>query len=325
MDFRVINVGTEDQPDIVSVPDPERYDYISDGKQEGWLDKLDDRSLFFPIQTVVEMLKKAGDIPVTAISPLISDAFSYVRSRTEAIVSGLTNGVQDRVFRNITNEELASLAERQEFFVIASIDLVGSTTLSQPVDAKLWARVIQVYSREVARLCVLFHGRPLKFMGDGVLLYFHAGSRIRRHDLASDCALSLRDLVLYGMNPALSELGLPEIACRLGVDSGDAYVATIGDSGSTNQMDIIGHAVDIATKVEKLAGPNEICIGEAAKRNVHTMWLKHCVPVSLPTDWEHKDQATGKAYGVYRLDIPAVETDEFGLRLTSNMKRSWDR
>jgi class 3 adenylate cyclase len=289
---------------MVSIPDPDRYQFIDDGPRRGWLDTLDGRDLFFSFDIVVDMLKKAGNLPVSALSPLISDAPSYVRSRADAIVDELNSGVQDRVFRNITNEELATLADREEFFVIVSIDLIGSTILSQSVDAKLWARIIQVYSSEVARLCVLFHGRPLKYMGDGVLLYFHDGSAIRRHDLASDCALSLRDLVLLGINPALKKLGLPEIGCRIGVDSGDAYVMTIGDSGTTNQMDIIGHTVDIATKVEKRAGVNEICIGEAAKRKLHTMWLKHAVPLSLPTDWPYRDEGSGEPYGVYRLDIP---------------------
>jgi class 3 adenylate cyclase len=250
------------------------------------------------------MLAKAGDLPITEITPLVSDALSYVRSRAHSISEALRKGSHDPLFRNISNEELADLAEQQEFFVIVSIDLIGSTQLSQSLDAKRWARVIQVYSREVSRLCLLFHGRPLKFMGDGILVYFHEGSRIRRHDLAADCALSLRDLVLLGMNPALRQFGLPEISCRIGVDSGEAYVMTIGDSAATNQIDVIGHAIDISTKVEKMAGRNEICIGEAARQKLHTMWLKHTVPLNLPPGWPHREHQSGKAYGVYRLEIP---------------------
>lgn len=308
MDFQVVNMGSPEKPDFVSIPDPDRYEYVNDDQREGWFDKLDSRKLFFPIEIVIDMLQRASRMPISEIAPTISDAPGYVRSRTEAIVDALQNGVGDTVFRNITNEELASLAERREFFVIVSVDLVGSTTLSGSIDLKTWARIIQVYSREIAQLCALFHGRPLKFMGDGVLMYFHEGSKIRRHDLASDCALSVRDLVLFGMNPALKRLGLPEISCRIGVDSGEAVVLAIGDSGTTNQIDVIGHAVDIATKVEKLAGRNEICIGEAAKRKLHTMWLKHAVPVQLPSHWEHRDESSGEAYGVYLLDIPIEST-----------------
>jgi class 3 adenylate cyclase len=166
---------------------------------------------------------------------------------------------------------------------------------------------ILVYSRELARLCALFHGRPLKFMGDGILVYFPIGSHIRRHDLASDCALSVRDVVLIGINPALEKLGLPKIGCRIGVDSGDAYIVTIGDSGTTNQMDLIGHVVDIATKVEKLSGRNEICVGEAAVRQLHTMWLRNVISLQLPEDWPYRDNASGEPYRVYKLDVPVEE------------------
>jgi class 3 adenylate cyclase len=305
IDFQIVNIGTEENPEIVSIPDPDRYEYINDGTDEGWLDKLDGRHLFFPIATIARMLTKSGDLPATQISPLIADAHDYIKSRTSDILIALQEGIHGATFRNITNKELATLRENKEFFVIASLDLIGSTELSQSVSAEQWARIIQVYSREVARLCMLFHGRPLKFMGDGILLYFHIGSAIRRHDLAADCALSLRDLILFGMNPPLKQLGFPELSCRVGVDSGDAYVITIGDSESLSQIDIIGHAVNIATKVEKQAGPNEICIGEAAKRKLHTMWLKHVVPLPPPAGWPYRDQDSGELYGVYKLNIPA--------------------
>lgn len=305
VDFRFVNIGTEQDPEIVSILDPRRYDYVNDGKREGYLDTLDDRRLFFSMEIIKEMLVRAKGMPLKNTAPLISDAQGYIRSRRGTILDALRDGISNLTFRNITNEELAGLAGRREYFVVASIDLVGSTKLSRSVDPKLWGRVIQVYSREVARLCALFQGRPLKFMGDGALLYFPIGTTIRRHDLASDCALSLRDLVLIGINPGLRELGLPEIGCRIGVDSGEAYVLTIGDSGTCNHMDIIGHAVDIATKVGKLAGRDEICIGEAAARQLHTMWLSQAVRLVLPADWPYRNESSGELYGAYRLEIPA--------------------
>jgi class 3 adenylate cyclase len=304
IDFRFVNVGSEEDPEIVSILDPDRYEYVNDGRFEGYRDMLDDRRFRFTMESIRELLLKSADMPLSNIAPVIGDVRGYILSRQAEITEGLRDGFSNVVFSNISNDELAALAGRKEYFVIASIDLVGSTELSQTVEPQLWSRIIQVYSREIARLCALFHGRPLKFMGDGILVYFPTGSQIRRHDLASDCALSVRDVVLLGINPALAHLGLPEIGCRIGVDSGDAYIVTIGDSSTTNQMDIIGHVVDIATKVEKLAGRDEICVGEAAVRQLHTMWLKHVIPLELSADWPYRDNASGKPYRVYKLDIP---------------------
>jgi hypothetical protein len=45
IDFRTVNIGSEEAPEMVAVPDPDRYEYISDDTREGWLDKLDGRDL----------------------------------------------------------------------------------------------------------------------------------------------------------------------------------------------------------------------------------------------------------------------------------------
>ena len=126
----------------------------------------------------------------------------------------------------------------------------------------------------------------------------------RKNDLAIDCALSLRDLVLGGLNRALSELGLPRLSCRIGIDSGDAYVTTIGDGATTNNVDIIGEVVGIATKVEKAAGVNGICLGESVVVNTHTMWLRHVSRVAQPDNWPYRNAKTSRPYGIFRLDIP---------------------
>jgi hypothetical protein len=34
MDFRAVNVGTDELPDVVSIPDPDRYQYFNDGNRE---------------------------------------------------------------------------------------------------------------------------------------------------------------------------------------------------------------------------------------------------------------------------------------------------
>jgi class 3 adenylate cyclase len=305
VDFQFVNVGTEADTEIVAIPDPDRYEFTNVDGQGGWFDRLDGRGFCFSVDAIHELLEKASDLPVGDISALITDAPAYIRSRVSAIANALRHGIADLTLKNITNDELADLAGSDEYFVIGSIDLVGSTKSSETIDRKQWVRVIQTYSREVARMCALFHGRPLKFMADGAILYFPLGSSLRRHDLASDCALSLRDLVLLGINPALEELGLPQIACRIGLDSGEASIVTIGDSGTTNQIDLIGHVIDMATKIEKLAGDNEICVGQAAVRRMHTMWLKHVAKVAPPPDWPYRDQTTGEPYGIHRLEIPA--------------------
>lgn len=306
IDFRFIDVSEDaGTPEYVPVPDPARYEYYKDANHEGYFDRIDPRRLFLPIGVVADVLRKAQTLALDDLQPTISDSRKYVESRAEAIRSGIDHGITDREFRNAADSDLESNAGSKTDFVVLSIDLVGSTRLSQAIDAAVYARIIQTYSSEIARACAHFHGRPLKFMGDGAILYFALGTFARRHDMAMDCALTLRDLVLLGINPALEERGLFPLACRIGADSGEAFVMTIGDSGTTNHIDIIGEVVNIATKIEKATPKNGICVGESILINTHTIWAKSMKRIPIPKEWPYRQRATADPYPVYLLDVPA--------------------
>jgi class 3 adenylate cyclase len=147
-------------------------------------------------------------------------------------------------------------------------------------------------------------------MGDGALLYFPIGSFARRHDMAMACALLLRDLILRGFNPVLASMGLPKLACRIGADSGDAYVRTIGDSFTTNHIDIIGEVINIATKIEKAAPENGIAIGESVVINTHTMWMQHMRRLEPPADWPYNNRESNEPYVMCLLAIPVRDSGD---------------
>lgn len=310
IDFRFVNISEDvNAPEYVSVPDPDRYEYVNDSRGEGYVDKLDPRRFFFPIEVIADAISRTAGMQFQNLGPEIDDSLVYIRSRGEAIRRGIQEGQFDLTTRDITDEEMQQFVSDELDFVIVSIDLVGSTKLSQSVEPRAFANITATYSSEVAKLCQLLHGRPLKFMGDGVLLYFPAGSFIRRHDLAVDFALSIRDLIYLGLNPALTEFGLPAVACRIGADSGKAYVMTIGDSRTTNHVDIIGEVICIATKIEKAAPPGGIYVGESIMINTHTMWMQHMRPVTLPEGWPYKQHGSAEAYPIYALDVPLAEPE----------------
>jgi class 3 adenylate cyclase len=310
IDFRFVDISDDpEHPEIVSVLDPDRYAYTTmDNGEPAVIDRLDPRHLLFPVSAINDVLEKAGRLPLYDTSPRITDAGEYITSRLSAISDGIRNGVDDSRFRNINNEEMVPRSERH--FVIISIDLVGSTLLSQSISSNAFANVIQTYSREIALMCEGFHGRVLKYMGDGLILYFPTGTMARKHDFAVDCAMSLRDLVLVGINSALKTARMPVLSCRVGVDSGNANVVTIGDGATMNNIDIVGVVVNVAAKIEKNAPVNEICVGESVAMNVHTMWLKRLVRLPEPQDWPYKNSETNQPYGIYQLDLPAATSTE---------------
>lgn len=306
VDFVEVNVSDDPaRPEWVPIPHPARYKYVNDGTNEGFVDKLDPRRFFFSMQAIADLIRRASTMRVHDLRPLIENSDAYVASRIEAIRQGIETGHADLLLRDATDEEQRESVDNKTKFVVMSLDLVGSTRLSQEIDGATYANLIATYSSEVAKMCYRFHGRPLKFMGDGALLYFPIGTFARRHDMAMDCALSLRDLILEAFNPVLSSMDLPVLACRIGADSGEAYVRTIGDSAITNHVDIVGEVVNIATKIEKSAPANGIAVGESIVTNTHTTWMRFMKPLAAPEDWPYRNRETSEPYPIYLLDIPA--------------------
>ena len=311
IDFVAVNISDDpDRPEYVPLPDPARYEYVNGKGGEGFIDRLDPRRLFITMKAIADLIERASVMTVQDLRPLIEDSDAYIAGRTDEIRRGIEQGHVDPVLRDATDEERRQDVANKTKFVVMSLDLIGSTKLSQAVDGETYANLIATYSSEVAKMCYRFHGRPLKFMGDGALLYFPIGSLARRHDMAMDCALSLRDLILQGFNPVLTSTGLPELACRIGADSGEAYVRTIGDCATTNHVDIVGELVNIATKIEKAAPANGIAVGESIVINTHTMWMRHMKPFELPAEWPYRNRESQEPYPIYVLDISANRADE---------------
>jgi class 3 adenylate cyclase len=173
--------------------------------------------------------------------------------------------------------------------------------MSQKLAPEDNAQVIQVFSREMALLVDKFNGFVLKNLGDGLIAYFPEPNLIGMTDNALDCAACMKRMIFYGINPVLKEKGLPELAFRIGMDSGEAIVATIGAESVKLHKDLISETVNISKKIQAKAGTNQIFMGESTAEALHTFWRKRIKKVEL-TDWEYKNKATGQVYPIYSLD-----------------------
>ena len=146
--------------------------------------------------------------------------------------------------------------------MILSIDVVGSTKLSQAVSDETYARIIAATVSELSLVVPQFHGHVLNYTGDGFIAYFAEPSFTTKNDLAIDCALTLRLLLYRAINPALEARSLPKLGIRIGSDSGDAVVVTLGDPRTKQHKDIIGAVVNLAAKIQARAEPGTILVGE---------------------------------------------------------------
>jgi len=281
----------------VPYPDPRRYDWREVNGKRYLYDRLDDAVMeeaFF-----LETVKRLSSLPTYDQQPKIKDATAYVEGRRETIRCKLLGQKSDATFQSPSEEFLRALPADTHAFVILSLDLVGSTTRATASPLTEYARTMQAVLGEVGDVLPLFHGHVLKHTGDGVIAYFASPGFITKHDLAIDCALTLRLLIYSGFNPVLRELGWKELDMRIGLDSGEIAVIPIGSATTKQEKDLIGEVVSLACKIQGRAPTGGIALGDEMLRNLHTQWREICEELPLASEWRFKDPHFGRPYAVH--------------------------
>ena len=285
---------------VIMVPNPERYEFGKNSAgEEGYFDKFD--RAFIPLSELKKAVPQLVGMPIYASPPKIANIDDYIKERIQHIRMFFDGKVAPYQFQDASEEFLTGLEKDEARFVILVIDLKGSTKMSQALSPKINAQVIQVFSREMALLVDKFNGFVLKYVGDGLIAYFPEPNLIGMTDNAVDCAACMRRMVFYGINPVLKEKKLPELSFRIGLDSGEATVATIGADLVKVHKDLISETINISAKIQAKADTNQILIGESTAEGLHTSWRKRIKKVQL-SDWEYKNKATGEIYPIYSLD-----------------------
>lgn len=287
------------------IPNPRRYEWKEiDGKRYLY-DKLDE--VLFPEKAFFDLAKQIASQPIYFQPQEIDNAEQYVKSRIPLIQVRLRGDEKPATLEDKSEAFLESLADDKLGFVIMSVDIVGSTKLSTKLVPKNYTRLISTTLYEMSEIIPQFHGHVLKYTGDGLIAYFPEPSFITKNDLAIDCALTIRRLVYKGLNPVFKNEGYPSIDIRIGLDSGEAYITTIGSPKTKQHKDIIGAVVNLAAKIQSLGDPGDILLGNVTERNLHTMWREICEEITSREDWMYKDEDE-KPYKVHRVKFGYVPT-----------------
>jgi class 3 adenylate cyclase/tetratricopeptide (TPR) repeat protein len=138
-------------------------------------------------------------------------------------------------------------------------DLVGFTSLAEGRDAEEVRELLSRYF-EIARAVVERYGGTVeKFIGDAVMAVW--GTPIAQEDDAERAVRAALDLVA-AVTALGSELEASELAARAGVLSGEAAV-TLGAEG---QGMVAGDLVNSASRVQAIAEPGTVVVGETTRR-----------------------------------------------------------
>ncbi|HUU47605.1 MAG TPA: adenylate/guanylate cyclase domain-containing protein [Nitrosopumilaceae archaeon] len=184
--------------------------------------------------------------------------------------------------------------------VVLYVDLVGSTSIILKLPKDEFSKVITTFAQEMAYVIKRHEGFVLKFVGDAVIGYFIDHDSKPSADRAVSCAESMIKVIKLGLNPILKKSGLPELKIKIGMDYGEAIVVLYGNDVTNSHVDLIGPALNIGAKIQNLASPDQILIGEEVYARLHNSLKQYFLKLKMDKDtWNYKQGGSKKIYPVY--------------------------
>ncbi len=156
---------------------------------------------------------------------------------------------------------------------IASVilaDVANSTDLMERIGTEAWVaimnRVFQILEAEIYR----FGGEVEQFRGDGLVAFF--GSHVANEDDPEHAVLAglAMQRAIQQYASALADEQDITLKLRVGVNTGEVIVATVGDVRQHREYTAMGEAVAMASRMETSAEPGTVLVSENTYRLVQS-------------------------------------------------------
>src|SRR5271166_3737663 len=155
-------------------------------------------------------------------------------------------------------------AERRPITVMFC-DLVGSTALASRLDAEDWRTLVNAYLDETSAAVTRFGGHVLKRLGDGLMALFgYPHAQENDAERAVRAALAIQR-ALSELNAKNARTGAPELAARIGLESGQVVVDATGE--------VFGEAPNVAARVQAAADPGAVLVTGSVQRQVAGLFV----------------------------------------------------
>ena len=158
-------------------------------------------------------------------------------------------------------------AERRQLTVLFC-DIVDSTAFTEKLDPEELRNLLEVYRTCVMEVVLAQNGHIARYFGDGILVYF--GYPIAHEDAAHRAVRAALGIIaaIETLNPYLHTTFGVEIKVRISIDTGRVVVWHISGQEVPEAIDIVGKTPNVAARMEKLARPNSVVIGDTTHQLV---------------------------------------------------------
>ena len=181
-------------------------------------------------------------------------------------------------------------------------DVTGSTDLLEQIGTEAWVeimnRVLHILEAEIYR----FGGEVDQFRGDGLVAFFGAKSA---HEDDPERAVLAGLAMQTAIKPYAAELTEQEgidLQLRVGVNTGEVIVASVGDSRQYSEDTAMGEGIALAARMETAAEAGTVLVSENTYRLVQSQF-----------EWKPLGEITVKGVSqpvaVYRPLAPRPDAD----------------
>ena len=183
----------------------------------------------------------------------------------ERILAKLSKYFSPQVYSSIFTGELdVNINTNRKSLTVFFSDIKGFTTITEKLEPEILTELITYYLTEMTNIAIEYGGTVDKYIGDAIMIFFgDPNTEGIKKDAVSCVAMALKmRRKVKAIRKKWESFGLTEaLDVRMGIHTD---VCTVGNFGSQDRLDytVLGNGVNLASRLETLANPNEILISE---------------------------------------------------------------
>ena len=183
----------------------------------------------------------------------------------EMILTKLSKYFSPQVYSSIFTGELdVNISTNRKNLTVFFSDIKGFTTITEKLEPEKLTEFITHYLTEMNDIAISYGGTVDKYIGDAIMIFFgEPTTKGLREDAISCVSMALKmQEKLKLIRKKWKSFGITEILdVRMGIHTD---VCTVGNFGSKDRLDytVLGNGVNLASRLESSAKPNEILISE---------------------------------------------------------------
>ncbi|MDF1565438.1 MAG: adenylate/guanylate cyclase domain-containing protein [Deltaproteobacteria bacterium] len=166
----------------------------------------------------------------------------------------------------------ARWSDERKIATILFADLAGFTALSSTLEPDLVWELANTCMSPLAREVEARGGTVVKYIGDALMAVFGV-PQSHRDDAsrAVEAGMAMAGRIEEVRGEIRDRFG-GDISLRIGINTGLVMVGTVGE-GADRRPDVLGTAVNLASRIETAASPGEVLVGPATWRRVAGRFL----------------------------------------------------